>query len=224
LTAVVITGCLTGAALAGLGGGCAGALAALVAWRRRTARRGSRRRLAASADLADVLGLMVGELRSGAHPAAAAAAVDRAEPEVLAALGVVTATARLGGDVPAALTSHAATSGALGAELRRLAAAWAVSDRHGVPLADLLDAVHSDLDGRVRFHRRVSAQLAGPQATAAVLAALPVLGVLLGEAMGAAPWRVLSTTLFGEFLLVVGVGLICAGLVWNDRISARAVR
>ena len=143
---------------------------------------------------------------------------------MLAALDVITTTARLGGDVPTAIARHAATSPALGAELRRLATAWAVADRHGVPLADLLDAVRSDLDNRVRFNRRTSAQLAGPRATATVLAALPALGVMLGEAMGAAPLRVLCGSTFGQFLLVVGVGLICAGLVWSDRISARAVR
>ena len=62
--------------------------------------------------------------------------------------------------------------------------------------------------------------MAGPRATAMVLAALPAVGVLLGQAMGAAPLAVLTGGGTGGIMLVVGVGLACAGLLWTDAIVA----
>jgi tight adherence protein B len=56
-----------------------------------------------------------------------------------------------------------------------------------------------------------------------VLAALPVLGVLLGEGIGAGPWHVLTGTSSGLALLVLGTGLACAGILWSGRITAKAV-
>jgi tight adherence protein B len=65
--------------------------------------------------------------------------------------------------------------------------------------------------------------MAGPRASAAVLAGLPAVGLLLGEAMGVQPLRVLSTTGTGQTLLVVGTGLLCAGVLWSARLTDRAV-
>jgi tight adherence protein B len=51
-----------------------------------------------------------------------------------------------------------------------------------------------------------------------VLAGLPVLGLLLGQAVGADPWHVLTAHAAGQLLLVVGTGLVCAGLAWSARL------
>jgi tight adherence protein B len=102
--------------------------------------------------------------------------------------------------------------------------AWSLADRYGIPLADLLDAVRSDTEQRVRFAAEVQARLAGPRATAAVLAGLPLLGLVLGHAVGAAPLRVLSETSAGQGLLVIGTGLVCAGVLWSARLMSGAVR
>jgi len=72
----------------------------------------------------------------------------------------------------------------------QLARAWRVSAKHGVALADVLDATRRDLDQRAAFARQVHARMAGPRASAAVLAGLPVFGVLLGELSGARPVRI----------------------------------
>ena len=114
-----------------------------------------------------------------------------------------------------------AASGPFGAQLERVAAAWAVSDRHGLALAELLSATRTDLLGRIRLRARTEAGLAGARATATVLAGLPALGVALGQAMGAAPISVLLGDGLGGALFVFGTGLACAGLLWTDRISAR---
>ena len=53
------------------------------------------------------------------------------------------------------------------------------------------------------------------------MAARPVMGVLLGSGMGVDPLAVLLGTPLGNVLLVVGVALMCAGLLWSARIVGR---
>ena len=72
---------------------------------------------------------------------------------------------------------------------------------------------------RQRFSTQVAAKLAGARATATILAALPVLGVLLGQLIGAHPLRFLLGA--GGWLLVAGTTLACGGLLWSDRITDR---
>jgi len=57
-----------------------------------------------------------------------------------------------------------------------------------------------------------------------VLAGLPLLGIALGQAIGAAPLALLLRDTTGGLLLVVGTVLVCLGLWWTERITARAVR
>lgn len=213
--------------------GPAGTLAAAMAAGTATAGwRGARDRRAAAAattGLSDVLGVLVTELRAGAHPGDAVRAAADAHagglpgtlPDAARALAVVAAAARFGGDVPAALRSTGPAP--LRSWLARIADAWSLADRYGIPLADLLDAVRSDTEHRVRFAAEVQARLAGPRATAAVLAGLPLLGLALGQVMGAAPLRVLGETLIGQVLLVIGTTLACAGVLWSARLVSGAV-
>jgi tight adherence protein B len=65
--------------------------------------------------------------------------------------------------------------------------------------------------------------MAGARATAAVLAGLPVLGVALGQLIGAYPLRFLLSGGGGEWLLVIGVTLASCGLLWADRITGRVL-
>jgi tight adherence protein B len=133
----------------------------------------------------------------------------------------IAAAARLDGDMTRALaTVH---TPALRTALTRVAAAWQLAHRHGLPLADVLDTVRRDLEHRARFTRQVLARLAGPKASALVLSALPVLGIAIGEAMGAGPLHVLTSTGMGQVLLVVGVLFLCAGIAWSGRITAGVV-
>jgi len=230
--ALVVLAAALGAVLAGPGGLLAGAGLAGVGVRTWRAHRRTRQHREHAAHWAGGVRLLVAELRAGAHPAAAAegAAADAA-PEVAGMLRSAAATARLGGDVAAALT--AATSGAhngaatgaahTAAATGRMARAWALAERHGVALAELLDAVRRDVEHRAAFAREVDARMAGPRATAAVLAGLPVLGLLLGESAGAAPLAVLTGTPIGQVLLVAGAALLCAGTVWTGRLTRTAV-
>ncbi|MFD1050398.1 type II secretion system F family protein, partial [Kibdelosporangium lantanae] len=121
---------------------------------------------------------------------------------------------RLGGDVSRTVTDPL---------LADTVHAWALADRHGLPLADVLTAVVRDLEQRARFARQVQARMAGPRASATVLAYMPLTGVGLGEMMGAHPLRVLSGTTLGQVLLVVGVGLVCAGVLWSAKLTRQVV-
>ena len=51
-----------------------------------------------------------------------------------------------------------------------------------------------------------------------ILAALPVAGVVLGQLIGADPLGFLLGGGAGGWLLITGVGLVAAGLIWSDRI------
>ena len=66
--------------------------------------------------------------------------------------------------------------------------------------------------------------MAGARATATILAGLPVLSVLMGQLIGARPMAFLLGGQLGGWLLVVGLTLVCGGLLWSDRITDRAVR
>jgi tight adherence protein B len=212
-----------GAFLAGPGGGLAAAMASSTATLRWRAGRERRIGATAATGLVDALAVLVAELRAGAHPADAARAAGLdGHVDASRSLSAAAAAARLGGDVPAVLRS--ACSASLRPWLGRLADAWSLAERHGIPLADLLDAVRADTEQRVRFAAEVQARLAGPRATAAVLAGLPLLGLALGHAMGAAPLRVLGATAAGQVLLVVGTGLACAGVLWSARLMDGAAQ
>jgi tight adherence protein B len=219
----VLAAALGGAALAGPGGGAAAALVVFGAVRRRHRERVRADATATAAELADAVSRIADELRSGSHPAAALAGVVADGPRARTVLSGAAVAARLGDAVPAALRRAAADRPAVAAEVERIATAWSLAERHGVPLADLLAQAHRDIRWRVRFGAAVRAQLAGPRATAHVLTALPLLGLGLGELIGADPIGVLRSGLLGQVLLVVGVGLAAAGAAWSDHILRRAV-
>ena len=223
-TPLVLAGGVVAALLGGPGGVVAAVLVGVVVLRGLRSRAEQRARLAATSALTEGLGGVVAELRAGAHPASAAsgAATDVEMPAAVVLRGVA-ATARLGGDVGGTLRDLAAAHPALRTALGQLARAWQLSNRYGVPLADVLDAVRRDLDRRVTFARQVHARMAGPRASTAVLAALPGFGLLLGELSGARPLHVLSGTPPGQVLLVAGAALVCAGLLWTERLTGQAV-
>ncbi|MER7010632.1 type II secretion system F family protein [Saccharopolyspora sp. NPDC000359] len=215
---VVLASAVAGLLVAGPAGLLAGAgLALLGAHHWRSLRR-RRERLARADELTAGLRLLVAQLRAGAHPASAAEGAA-AEAGALTA-GVfrdMATTVRLGGDVAAVLRNHQLVE--LRAPLERIARAWALAERHGVALADLLDAVRRDVERRTAFRRGVEAKLAGPRSTAAVLTGLPVCGLLFGEALGSAPLSVLNDGLLGQLLLLVGAALLAAGASWTLRLT-----
>ena len=168
------------------------------------------------------LDVLVGELRVGSHPVQAfdVAAAETAGA-VAMSLRAVAARARLGADVTAGLRV-AARSSAQPTHWHRLAVCWQLANDHGLAIATLMRTAQRDIVERQRFSARVESGMAGARATATILAGLPVLGVALGQLIGARPLSFLLSGHAGGWLLVAGAGLACGGLLWSDRIIARA--
>jgi tight adherence protein B len=201
----------------------ASAIAGVTVWTRRRRHVRVRCRAVESAALQGALDVLVGELRAGAHPVAAfdaaAAEVDGAVAESLRA---VAARARLGADVAAGLRSVTHRS-LMPAHWRRLAVCWQLAQENGLAIATLVQTAQRDIVERERFSARVDAGMTGARTTAMVLSGLPLLGVGLGELIGAEPVGFLLSGGVGGWLLIIGVTLACAGLAWSDRITGRVL-
>jgi tight adherence protein B len=190
-------------------------------------RRNRRRRRISAAEataLRGALDILVGELRVGAHPVAAfGAAADDTQGVVATALRTIAARARLGADVAAGIRSVGHRS-SLAGQWERLAVYWQLAQTHGLAIGTLMQTAQRDLVERQRFSSRVDAGMAGARTTAAVLAGLPAVGIALGQLIGADPLGFLLSGGLGEWLLIIGVLLVCAGLLWCDRITGAVVK
>ena len=198
-------------------------IVAATMWIRRNRQRRVRRRTAESAALQGALDVLVGELRVGAHPVAAfSVAATEVDGAVAASLRAVAARGRLGADVAAGLRG-ASRSSSLPAHWDQLALCWQLAQDHGLAIATLMQTAQRDIVERDRFSAKVDAGMTGARTTAAVLAGLPLLGVGLGQLIGAEPVRFLLSGGVGGWLLVIGVTLACCGLLWSDHITARVL-
>ncbi|WP_184739316.1 type II secretion system F family protein [Streptomyces netropsis] len=195
-----------------------GAVAAVPLVRRALAtRRRKRERDRREAAVIDLCGAVAGDLRAGRQPGEALVGLV---VDLGAAWSAVPAAARFGGDVPEALRKAARQPGAEG--LNGVAACWQVSVDGGAGLAAGLERVAAALSAERDQREDLHAQLAGTRSTGVMLAVLPVLALLMGSALGAAPLRVLLHTSAGLGCLTLGGVLECAGLVWTARIVRAA--
>lgn len=165
-------------------------------------------------------GALAGEVRAGRQPGEALLRAARDTGGLAEAQAAVAAAARFGGEVPGALATAARQPGAEG--LLGLAACWRVAVDHGAGLAAGLDRLEAALRAERDQRAELRAQMAGARATAAMLAALPALGLVLGTALGADPLRVLLHTGPGLGCLLVGGLLEALGLWWVLRIVRTA--
>jgi tight adherence protein B len=156
--------------------------------------------------------------RTAADAFAAAAVIARGESAM--ALAAAAAAARLGGDVPAALCRDRSP---VAEALRALAACWRVCSDAGSGLADAVARLEEGLRTAEAQRLAVDAELAGPRATAQLLAVLPLVGVALAAGLGAHPLDLLLRTPAGLGCLAVGLGLDGLGVVWTRRLTARAL-
>ncbi len=110
-----------------------------------------------------------------------------------------------------------------GAEgLRLLAACWRIGAERGGTFASVVDELAMALRDEEAHREEVAAQLAGPRATARLLAGLPLLGLAMAAALGAHPVAFLLGTWPGIGCLILGAALDLAGLAWTRRIAESA--
>lgn len=105
---------------------------------------------------------------------------------------------------------------------RGLAAAWSVALEAGAPLAPTLRDYASSLRALADVDREIDVALASPRATARVVLALPLVGVLFGAFLGFGTLEVLVMTPVGWACAVVGVALMLAARAWTGRLVASA--
>lgn len=127
--------------------------------------------------------------------------------------------AEWGGDIADALDVDAASAPVL----VQVAACWRVGAR-GAGLADSLRQVAVTARSAEDVRIEMEAQLAGPRATARVLAVLPLVGLALGTMLGSDPLSWLLTTLPGHVCLASGAVLTGVGTWWTGRIATGVER
>lgn len=158
------------------------------------------------------------ELTAGQPPGRA---LERAAEE-WSELAPVAAAGQMASDVPAALRLVSMSPGA--GQLRRVAATWQVAHDTGTGLATALHGAADAIRAETRTSRLVAAELAAADATARMLAVLPVGVLLLGMGIGGDPIGFLLGSTPGVLVLGAGIGLSFAGLSWLDRIADGVLR
>jgi tight adherence protein B len=187
---------------------------------------------AASAGL--ILGGPVAAVVAAVYGALAARAfLRRAQRQVVATsrarslddLCALAADLRAG--LPPALAAMASDPSKAGTDPRLAeltAAVWRLGEQTGAPAADLIERIETDARAGDRAKATAAAEAAGAQATAMLLAALPLGGIALGYSIGADPLQVLLHTKLGAACAIGAVILQCAGLLWCDRLVAGPAR
>lgn len=176
------------------------------------------RRAVPTTDLAALVGELAGLVRAGVPPVAAwshAASGAGGDATGAAVLAAADAAAQ-GRPVADELRRRAAhLPGDAGDGLRSLASSWQVVELTGAPVADVLQRVADGLRDAADLRDARTAAMAAPRATARVLSVLPLIGLGLGELMGASPLQVLTGTTAGRVSGLVGLVLAATGAVWT---------
>jgi tight adherence protein B len=192
-------------------------------------RRALRRRAASRADdalrvlCAVALAGLADDLRAGRTPSAAlhAAIVAVENGPVTGPVASALAAVRIAvvrhpaGEVPTALR---AVPGPLEPAFRRLAAAWTLTDC-GIPLADVVGELDVELRRLRRLSERAAVHIASARTTARLVAGLPVLGLGVGQLLGAGPVAVLTETPGGAACAAAAVTLHLVGFSLARRLS-----
>jgi tight adherence protein B len=92
----------------------------------------------------------------------------------------------------------------------------------GAPLAVVLGTIGHVLTAEAEAAAERDAMLAGPQTTARVLLALPVLGMGIGWLLGVNPLKNTFGGGLGTVSVALGVGFMVAGRCWITRMIASA--
>lgn len=105
---------------------------------------------------------------------------------------------------------------------RGLAAAWSIAMETGAPLAPSLRDYASSLRSLAQAQRDIAVALAAPIATARMVMALPVVGILFGMVFGFDTARTLFATPSGWGCLAIGAGLMALAVYWNRHLISAA--
>lgn len=197
---------------------------------RRPGRRGSRRGRPPIEDVAVVSQRLAVLLSAGVPPSAAWRHLERAgqSPSTVAIVAAAADAAADGGDIAGAIARRARSDGRDAVATRRaweaLAAVWCVAVDVGAPLAGCLRTMAASFRADGRLQREAAVALAGPRATARLVAFLPIVAVVFGAALGFDTVGILLTTPAGWVCTASGSVLLLAGARWSAALVRRASR
>jgi tight adherence protein B len=198
------------------------AIASVVVSRvRRNLRAASARDQCAAATV-EITFALAGELRAGRTPAQALAAVAGVAGPLRPALEAAGAAVAVGADPARELARAAVLAGA--ERLHYVAAAWAVAESAGGRVAVVLERLSEAMDCDDELRQELDAAMAGPRATMVLLAGLPLLGLALGQAVGAHPLGLLVHRPLGWGLLSAATILDGLGVLATRAIARSALR
>jgi tight adherence protein B len=181
-----------------------------------------RTRQECSAATVEVTFALAGELRAGRTPSQALAAVAGVAGPVRPALEAAHRAVAVGANAADELARAARLPGA--ERLRYVAAAWAVADSAGGRVAVVLERLSDAMDSEEELRRELDAAMAGPRATMFLLASLPLLGLVLGQTVGAHPLHLLLHRPLGWGLLAAAAVLDAVGVLVTRTIARAALR
>lgn len=198
-----------------------GVVPVAVALVRRT-RRAAAHRAACEAAVVEVTFALAAELRAGRTPPEALSAAAVTAGPLRGAMTTAAASVEVGSSAAIELEAASHLPGA--SKLRAVAAAWQVTEAAGGRVALVLERLGEGMDRDEALRQEMQAALAAPQATMMLLAALPVVGLGLGQAIGAHPFHLLLYRPLGWALLTGAAVLDGAGIAISRRITNWALR
>lgn len=201
-----------------------GLLAAVLGSRALRRRAGSRLAENERSGAAEALAVLSSELRAGRPPATALLSASSVATGPLAGALHAAAGSDLVGADPVACLLRAVPDSAAPQVLRGLAACWQVCSSTGSSLAAAVERLADSLRAERQQRLEVEGELAGPRATAGMLAVLPLAGIGLAAGLGAHPVQLLLHTPVGLGCLGGGIGLDLLGTWWTSRLVAAAQR
>jgi len=199
---------------AGVAGFFAGLAGPEVFMRRRIATRSAR----VAAQLPEVLASLAAPIRAGGSlPQAFVGAAEEAVPPLREVLARTTRDLEAGVPQDEAVARFARRCAVPDAVL--VGRAMRVARQAGAELARVLDEVAETLKDRERMARELRAATAQARASAVVVAALPVVFLLIMSAGAGDQAKLLFGEPIGWLLLGVGGGLEAAGIFWIRRLT-----
>jgi tight adherence protein B len=197
----------------GIAAAAVGGLGAVLFADRRATRRDERRR----AGVLRAVQVVAAELEAGATVESALGAAAEVDDQTAAVWRSAAQRAASGDDFAEVLVSHPDPA------LVAVGHAGRIATVTGAPLTGVLAQVAAELRLVEQRRRAVAAAVAGPRASASLLAGLPVVGLVLGASMGARPWVFLLHHPTGRLVACAGVLLDVAGVLWMRHLLHRAV-
>ena len=169
------------------------------------------------------------ELTVGARPVqaaehAVAAVAQTPEARRRAGAGLVeqlrreVGRARLGGDVGVSGAGDS-TGDDTGEQVYQVLRLWSVAQRHGLALGQVMRRRVDGIEAQLTHLGHTSSALAGARLTEIILLLLPVGAMGIGQSMDVAPVGFLVGNVLGVLVLLAGILLACAGVLWVESLT-----